>query len=297
MKFILVSLPFLILSCFCYGQDDILFQSTIFFEDSIGNRDSIVFGFAENEGIDIINPIYGEEELNTPFDSIFEVRASHFNSGRKPYTKKIITHVLDVFYDPDEMCFDFAASPYFVIQARHFPIKISWKPSDFQNMHCIKGSMIVGHAYPFIIDNWFLDEKLLMEAACLATDSIMYRLENADIGDSFEVEVEIEGNRTARAKEVFFLFRSDEFFEGLCKSEEPNSTNNPARLPELSPFPNPVESRLNFGINKESTFEIIDIKGMVIKTGRGIKANLENLQNGFYFLQVEGFAPQRFIKM
>ena len=279
------------------AQDDILFESTLYFEDAIGNKDSIVYGYAENEEIDIFNPFYGEEEINSPFDSIFEVRATHEHHGRKPYTKKIITHVFDQNYDIDNKCFRRAAPPFFVIHAKHFPVKMSWDRKNFRNMHCVEGSMLIGHNRPFFSDNWFENEDFLVEAACMAIDSFVYKLENGFEYEVFEIPVEVQGNQSALAKVAFILYREDFHFGGMCKAEETNSVYNYASLPSLSPFPNPVNEVFHFGIEQARDYEIIDLHGRIVLSGKHKEAEVQFLSSGVYYLKVEGYAPQRFIKM
>ncbi len=281
-----------------FAQDDILFESTLYFEDAIGNKDSIVYGFAENEEISIINPIYGEAEINTPFDSIFEVRASHEGALNIGFTKKLITHVFDAFYDSVNNCYHNATDAYFVIHAKHYPVKISWDPQDYKNRHCIEGSMIIGHSQPFLFDSWFLEEDFLTEATCLATDSVLYRLEN-DLPYDFynNIDIDVEGNKTAKGKGLFILFRDDYHFGGMCKAEGTNSVYNYASLPSLSPFPNPVNEVFHFGIEQARDYEIIDLHGRIVLWGKHKEAEVQFLSSGIYYLKVEGYAPQRFIKM
>ena len=279
------------------AQDDILFESTLYFEDAIGNKDSIVYGFAENEEINFINPIYGEEEIDSPFDSIFEVRASHDKNGRKPYTKKIITHVFNEFYDFDYNCFHNATRPHFVIHAKHYPVKISWNRNDFIGKFCVEGSMLVGNNRPFTFDFWFNEPSFLVEAACMALDSFVYRLEDGIDYAPYETQVDIEGNQTAIAKLAFILFRDDDHFGGLCKSEKPNSVSNTANLPILFPYPNPVGAIYHFGLDQAHTYEIIDLNGSVVLKGHHTQVDVQDLSNGIYFLMVEGYAPKRFVKL
>lgn len=57
-----------------------LFQTVIWFEDAVGNRDSVNIGFNLEAKWDTLNPNFGEALLDTPFDSIFEVRVSHLDN-------------------------------------------------------------------------------------------------------------------------------------------------------------------------------------------------------------------------
>jgi hypothetical protein len=62
-------------------------QTTFYFEDAVGNRDTIVVG-ADRASNEEYNPQFGELDLPGSFDSVFEVRATHkigFNWGQPPY--------------------------------------------------------------------------------------------------------------------------------------------------------------------------------------------------------------------
>lgn len=56
------------------GQPTAMFEATIWFEDAAGNRDSIVVGY-DTLATEDIDPAFGEAEITSPFDSVFEVRA------------------------------------------------------------------------------------------------------------------------------------------------------------------------------------------------------------------------------
>ena len=57
-------------------SQEILFQTSFYFEDGVGNKDTIVFGY---EDVDTFRIDYsqGERPITTPWDSVFEVRMVH----------------------------------------------------------------------------------------------------------------------------------------------------------------------------------------------------------------------------
>ena len=57
---------------FCVGQE---FSITFLFTDNVGNSDSIRVGFDSTANGEF-NPQFGEIDLQAPFESTFEVRAS-----------------------------------------------------------------------------------------------------------------------------------------------------------------------------------------------------------------------------
>jgi hypothetical protein len=59
-------------------SDSILFEFPIYFEDAVGNRDTIIIGLSEYATPEF-EPALGQVNmLNEPFDSVFEVRAAIF---------------------------------------------------------------------------------------------------------------------------------------------------------------------------------------------------------------------------
>ncbi|MCB0375492.1 MAG: hypothetical protein KDD04_06205, partial [Sinomicrobium sp.] len=57
-----------------HSQQTAQFETTLYFEDAVGNRDSVIVGYDTLATHDI-DPEFGEQELVSPFDSVFEVRA------------------------------------------------------------------------------------------------------------------------------------------------------------------------------------------------------------------------------
>jgi len=80
----------LLLPGFMYAQQTPQFQITLQFEDAIGNKDSIIVGYDETASSDQLNTQFGEVLIDTPFDSVFEVRAMHGDVNQPLETSKII---------------------------------------------------------------------------------------------------------------------------------------------------------------------------------------------------------------
>lgn len=58
------------------AQKVAMFETTLYFEDAVGNMDSIRVGH-DTAANSTFNTDFGEEFINAPFDSVFEVRAAH----------------------------------------------------------------------------------------------------------------------------------------------------------------------------------------------------------------------------
>ncbi len=88
--FVLTSL-FMSCLAYAYAQKIPIFQTPLYFEDSLGNKDTLVIGYDRNVKDDQLNPEYGEVWISTPMDSVFEVRAFHGDDFSQKMSKKIIS--------------------------------------------------------------------------------------------------------------------------------------------------------------------------------------------------------------
>ena len=110
------------------------FEIPIYFEDAIGNRDSIILGYDElaTYGID---PSFGEINLiDSAYSNDFEVRAAIYDYGwewgnlpRVIESKKMIIG----YICEDSTYFDEANSIMVVIKTDNWPIKITWDKDEF----------------------------------------------------------------------------------------------------------------------------------------------------------------------
>lgn len=62
---------------FLFAQTAPTFEMPLYFSDSLGNLDTLVIGY-NDLAWNVYNPIYDGTELTEPFDSVFEVRAAHY---------------------------------------------------------------------------------------------------------------------------------------------------------------------------------------------------------------------------
>jgi hypothetical protein len=133
-----VILPFVLLVVSIINSNGQQFQTAIYFEDAIGNRDTIVVGF-DTTANNTYNPQFGELDLSHPFDSIFEVRAAHlldFGWGDGDYilSKKIVGKPEAAMNLPTCL---YPASILFFVQCANQPITVSWSQDTFSNLFCL----------------------------------------------------------------------------------------------------------------------------------------------------------------
>lgn len=115
-----------------------MFEMPIYFEDAIGNKDTVIVGYDPDAIANGLNLQFGETWLDTPFDSIFEVRVSH--SEEWPYRtgKKIIEHYDD---SPPSDCGP-SSNVEIILHAKHFPIKISYDTAFINASACHKNMIL-----------------------------------------------------------------------------------------------------------------------------------------------------------
>ena len=148
MRFSLLTLG-LIFSSFlikpCFAQQGAYFELSLYFEDALGHLDSVIVGYDPEASSDI-DLLFGEEELNTPFDSIFEVRASSMQwPERKKLSKKII-EAAEPHVGPwnNSGCYN-GRRIFIYIWAINHPIKVYWDPYQFTNESCNIASFLADH--------------------------------------------------------------------------------------------------------------------------------------------------------
>lgn len=122
----------LFLSNIALAQTEPSFQSRFFFEDAAGNKDTLYWGADLSATLDS-DPQFGENFINEPFDSIFEVRAT-----TEPYfsdytTNPIVVPASDL---PSQFDCDVADGGFFYIlmSLKYPPVTITWDNTDFNDI-------------------------------------------------------------------------------------------------------------------------------------------------------------------
>lgn len=172
MKMILC---FLILFSFnkgMFGQQDLVFNTRIIVQDTMGNTDTIAVGLAT--GItDGINTQLGEISDMTPFDSILEIRGGIF--PRYPLTDSIIltNRLVSLAEEPaiygGQTCHRLAERMFIFIHARHQPVTVRWEKNEWAD-ECTAASWITTEPLSETVTGWWniQDERTYR---CMAQDS------------------------------------------------------------------------------------------------------------------------------
>lgn len=295
------------------AQQSAMFEHSVYFEDGNGNRDTVVIGGDTTAALGL-NPEFGEIPLNTPFDSVFEVRTiseMEWWKSNPTFTKKYIGWTENVFGFP-EPCenIEFVR---FVIHIKYLPLKVSWDSKLYKDSLCILSSYLTSSANAINIGPWTLslnpeDENL---AYCVAQqDSVIL-----DIGQGLytgnlynEFIYDIEGGIT----DTMLILEWDFDYAGsslVCG--EIVSTEDIQRL--YSPYhayPNPSNDNITLAWEDDKS-KIKDIKvytanGQLLRnvlfeqTGpKEIAINLDDWISGIYFVMIVGdkmYFTQKIIK-
>lgn len=280
------------------AQQVAYFETTIYVEDAIGNKDSVVIGH-DPDANGMFNPEFGELDITAPFDSVLEVRAAHrlsFPGNNMILSKSIIGPVEQSsgsFYEPDS-CYLYPEEIILFIHALHQPVTVTWDRNIFDESYCRRGSFITSHIIPSAVPDWFLDTAALALSACLA-ETYHYSAMLFDYGDwgFYKIhEIEGIGIDTIYAMLITPTFRvmDNTPCQGLVSNQDPLQSDT-----ELHSYPNPASDIiiLDTGADPVVGFEIFDLSGRCVLMGNESKVDLEELPTGIYFISVVTDAGQR----
>ncbi|PWH85749.1 T9SS type A sorting domain-containing protein [Brumimicrobium oceani] len=124
-----------VLLCFYQISEAQTFQFQMFFEDAIGNKDTLTIGYDFN-GTELIDSSFGEENIiGIPLDSTFDVRISdafyHFGNATFHTKKQILPNLCAGGWFPI-VAID--------IKCENWPVVATWDNSLFYN-ECREGSV------------------------------------------------------------------------------------------------------------------------------------------------------------
>lgn len=276
-----------------YAQLTPMFQTTFYFEDAVGNKDSIIVGYDTLANYKY-NPNFGEVDLTTPFDSVFEVRATHLREYNGDYitSKKIVGGASEYINLPN--CYAVERLVFYV-NAKYQPFTISWNQKVFDNT-CIKNSFFYTDKFGELIDPFAWLELPGLRYAC-ASKTDHYQL---SLGWRYEAKYEypyilkrpVEGGGIDSLYGVGFSCQAGNLFSPCRLVSE---TTPPSLRPAASVLsPNPVSHSLtvaNLHTSALATLAVFDQWGRLVLETTPTSAQKEivldtgALPNGLYFLR------------
>lgn len=257
------------------------FVMPIWFEDSLGNRDTVWVGGDPNASSQNMNPEFGEVTIATPFDSVFEVRAVHGYDSDWETSKIIIEPVT-----PGQ-CY-LPAHTRIMIHAKYPPVKISWDTTILaSNYPCNINTILTPDQYVFLLQNWYEARIIhcMMTRASIEIDDLF----SIPPPDQLEHPFEVEGQGVKVLPGLWFTGFWD---FPHCYTTLPVSGVELQEQIEVSP--NPVSSRLR--LSNHSGFEIVMVRviGLSGQTayfsfdknkGEWMDIPIDGLRPGFYLVQ------------
>lgn len=303
-----------------FGQKIPLFETHLYFEDQVGNKDTITIGF-DTSANEILNPQFGEVNLTHPFSGNLDVRAAHRSildqaGFEGTLSKRIISKAerLENFPYPGYTCHE-SRNIILFVKTNHFPVKIVWDSLDFVNsQECVYNSFITPDFNAEIIDPltaWiqFPGKRF----ACMRKDEeFSINLNNDYRRIFFPAEYTYRMIRSFNTTSADTIYGLSLFFTYEAKKSPciyvVNNEVTTADFNGANIFPNPVQETLYLEMKQPFDFDQIQItnaEGHILKTIQepNFKGSISviDFPKGLYHLLLKTDGRQRlfsrFIKM
>ena len=269
----------------------------LYFEDAIGNRDTVTYGF-DSLASENINPAFGEFNLRyTAFDSVFEVRGAD-KSGYQFQSNPIVAGYLSNFCD----VYPIVKYQSMVIYPKHWPVTIRWG-SSYVEHECYDWTLFTRHwGYLFHPSPGYTDIRYLRKQSRLT----IYKEYMQQTKSYYNSRLEpIEGGIQDTVYNMWV---------GLSGNEATSAISDPDFGKELAVFPNPavdvLQVQLPSGLAQNEIAQIacIDILGKRVQlsawkgTDQLLELDVSGLPAGTYQGVIEHelghpIAYFRFVKM
>ncbi|MBK7342307.1 MAG: T9SS type A sorting domain-containing protein [Saprospiraceae bacterium] len=271
------------------AQKVAMFETTFYFEDAVGNMDSIRVGHDTAANYSY-NPEFGESFINTPFDSVFEVRASHRENfpGISPNTKpedfflsKKIIGYSEVGPHPVHGCI--SGDPIiFTIYAKYPPVTVTWDSMEFIQSYCLVGSYLSDNFLSETLNEWWTFPELVEEYTCLAdTGNKLIEFEGKWDFPYTLFPYPVSGsNGIDTIHSVMYTPMS--FYQFTpCQSWWVGTKNPEIHFINLW-CPNPVQGDLRRIDQNSGDWQVVSLLGQVILEGHGSTISMAGLPTGSY---------------
>jgi Secretion system C-terminal sorting domain len=259
------------------------FEMQLFFEDAMGNRDTLEVGYDERASYDTLLPAFGEFPIQRPFDSVLDVRAIHFDAfhDTTAASKRIISSSEE--YPPNSN-YIASAGDFIMIHAKYLPITITYDSAHLNNSGFHDGTLLTPTWEIFLLQ-YLRDVSLYycMSPTNSIIDDFEYFYEEPDVwlGKAFEVE----GMGWVDLPAYILLFRS------VPECATPVDVKDIARI-SVKVYPNPTRGVLSIkGINTDQAYrlDVFDTSGKLENSLNSITGDVVNLPSwlpeGLYLLR------------
>ena len=288
MRTIYKTIAYCLLPFCLYSQQTAFFETTIYFEDAVGNVDSLVVGMDENANYEY-NPQFGEVDIDAPWDSVFEVRAAHtgpIGNDDLVLSKKIIAHTEGGVH-PTLNCILLAESIELYYYAKHLPITVSWDWGAFANSFCRVGSTITPHNIPLFETIWWEGLEPGFHYSCTAVDS-SFTTDIVNFGSfNFFLMDEVEGIGEDTISALLLNYRFQNAIDTPCDATVVSTSEPEEEVHEGAIlYPNPTRGLLYMQEGYERGYELYSSQGQLLEQGVGRQIDLSAYPNGVYFLRM-----------
>jgi hypothetical protein len=287
-----------------------MFQTTFYFEDAVGNHDTIYFG-ADTTASYEYDPEFGEYNLISGFDSVFEVRAMNgfaFRWGPQILTKTIVGG--GEYYSNFPECYNSDWAIFF-IHAKNWPVTITWDRSYMDNQCNIASFLTPDLGWELLDPSIWMVENPIRYACASKSESYTLTL-GAENKPWFEfpyiIQHKIEGSQNSVDSiygVCFSGFTAHWYYSpcSLTDSDEPLPNTASSRYKVI---PNPVASMFYIEqLSGPSDIELYTNTGALVKTmfahDPASPVDVGDLPSGIYFVRIRGKDGQpsvsKFVKM
>ncbi len=287
MKIILNLILFSIFCISTYGQE---FSFSMYFEDSLGNKDTLIIGYDINGDTDVILSEFGEENIaDTPWGPDFDVRISnrvdteYYQISDEPlfHSKKKIVEM-----DCDQENLHPDIRPYVAIDIKtdNWPVTLSWDSSLFENC-CRSNSLFTSWGpetwwdagqTPSGFDWVFLNEQEQLE---------FYANYYDDYEDFLEYPIETASyyiiNDSIPIATYWMVFRN---FTNTKINDKLNSKTWSIIYPNPTNGSNSINVKDDFG--EIEHIKVLNMQGHTVIFQKSSTLDIEHLPNGLYVLDI-----------
>lgn len=275
------------------SQKTAFWESKFYFEDAVGNKDSITIGH-DLESNSSYNPDYGEVNIkDEPWNSEFEVRASHNEAAHnlaspKVLSKKIIGSTEGGLH-PTYGCLYVREVLKAFIKIKHFPLKVSWDSLSHSGF-CNKKDFITPHNLSQIFPNWYKDPEFIKDPPyrCLSENS-SYTIQNFHTNNNGWIDyiIDIEPNGTVDSIfGILFTFLTESSSNSPCSGKV--DVKDLTEIENtINVYPNPTNSILNISYTEPLDWTFFDISGNILKAGKDFTIDVSTLVSGVYLLKIQ----------
>ncbi len=270
-----------------------LFQFTLYAEDSLGNRDSVILGYDLTASSQNLNFQFGESSISTPFDSILDMRAIHGDDFLRRTSKIIIEDAETLFFDSS--C-TLSAFTKIVIQAKYPPLKITYDSTLFPTQSC-KNVILSRNWGMFFIEQWW-------DACgyhCMAGSSGYTEYIGPPPTDDplcwnyLKIEKEVQGQGL---KELPGLFLATFYGPGPCNDPTFLDADQKPVVQGFTLSPNPCSTYFHLETASPESIDqvlVMNVAGQIMSCSieehqNGIGVDASGLLGGLYFVLVRDTA-------